>query len=105
MLVNKHREVRLFATSQVRVVLRALVQDDVGQVRLDFLNPSEVLLSKLNSFLRVILKLDGVLVGCKVLTRSKRSSNSGISLLFPAASIALDWRAVRIRLAGHFDPL
>ena len=67
MLVNKHREVRLFATSQVRVVFRALVQDNVGQVRLDLLNPSEVLLSKLNSFLRVILKLDGVLVSCEVL--------------------------------------
>lgn len=88
----------------MRVVLRAFVEHDVRQMRLKLLNPSQVLLSKLDCFLWVVLKLDLVLVCSEILTTSKSCSNASFSLLFPAASIAIDRRPIWVRLASHLDP-
>ena len=105
MLVHKHSKERALASSQVSVVPRAFIEHYVCQLRLNLLDPSEVLLSKLDSFLRIVLELESFLVLVKVLSSSKGIGNPSVSLLLPAASIALYWWPVWIRLASDFDPL
>lgn len=104
MLVHEQGKESSLTSCQVRVVLRTLVQHDIGQLRLNLLNPSQVLLSEGKSLLGIILKLDGVFVSGKVLARAESTSDAGIALLFPATSVALNRRTVRVGLAGDFDP-
>ena len=104
-LVNQHSEESSLATSQMRVVLRALVEHDVGHVRLNLLDPVEVLLRKLECLLRVVLELDGGLVCSEVLAGAEGTCDACIPLLFPATSVALYGRTVGVRLARDFYPL
>ena len=104
-LVHQQSHELPFAASQVRIVLCAIVQDDVGHVRLDLLDPLEVLLSKLYRLFWIVLKLDGVFVSNEVLTRSKSVGNASVSLLLPAAGITLNGWSIRVRLATYLHPL
>lgn len=88
----------------MRVVLRAFVEHDVRQMRLKLLNPGQVLLSKLDCFLWVVLELDLVLVCSETFTAAKSCGDTSFSLLFPAASIAIDRRPIWIRFARNLNP-
>lgn len=105
MLVDEHSQELPLATRQMGVVLRTLVKNDVSHLRFDLFDPDKVILGKLERFLWVVFKFDRAFVGCEVLTGAESIGNAGISLLFPATSIAVNGRAVRVRLAGDFDPL
>lgn len=57
-LVHQQGQECLLSTLQLRVVLRALIEHDVGQLRLDFLYPCKVILGKGKCFFRIVLKFD-----------------------------------------------
>ena len=104
MLVHKHSEERALASSQVSVVPSAFIEHYISQLRLNLLDPSQVLLSKLDSLLRIVLELESLLILVKVLTCTKGIGNLSVSLLFPATCITLNRWSVWIRLASDFDP-
>ena len=51
----------------MRVVLRALIEHDVCELRLDLFHPGQVILGKGKRLLWVVLELDRVLVRLEVL--------------------------------------
>ena len=95
-LVHQQREEGALASRQVRVVLGAFVQHNVGHLHLDFLDPGQVFERELDRLLRIVLKLDGIFVRHEVLTASECACDAGVSLLLPAPGITLDGRAVRV---------
>lgn len=102
--MDQHGQEFPLAPHQMSVVLRTLVQHDVGQLRLYLLDPGDVVLRELEGFFGIVFKLDRAFVGSEVLTRAKSIRDAGVSLLLPAASVAVNGRAVRVRLAGDLDP-
>lgn len=104
MLEDKVCQILTFGSAQVGVLLRALIQRNLGELGLNLFHPSKVFFSELNGFLRVVLELDLITVLFEVVYTSEGICDLGVTLQLPAPSVTLDRGTVSLRFANCLDP-
>lgn len=80
------------------------VASQIDQSIFQFLNPSKILLSKLDCFFRIVFELDITFTLEKVFTCPEGCCNPFITLLLKTFSIAFYWGTIWIRLALNINP-